>query len=570
MTFRMKYGTKDYENFLLTEIDSQVKEYETLVNTRALVLKARGDVFVGKFLTIHENGSAVFKVRNSEDMPRKGSFWTCSYFIGPMGSFKNWGDNSWIELRRDYQRMFCDCSCQWVAKSDDPEFCLIGIHGLDMEFVSVLEEEKPIISFGPKDPPLEYLYNLLDIVRCTNSPKAKQILGYEQDEKPWHPRLVAAEEDFSELMEGFLSESDIAVIQGPPGTGKTYRMASLASGLLEKGNSVLVTALTNQALMELAKKKDLELQVKDGLVSKTSLTYDEIRALPGLLPVLKNECNSRKGHLTLASFYISSGWAKKYGKAMFDYIIMDEASQALLPMIAAARSLGSKIILIGDQNQLSPIVITNEDVISRKGWGEMISGFKTVCRYFDFPSAMLKDSFRLTKRAAAFTGVFYNGQLDSRSNIESVPSSNPVLELAGGPVFVPIDMEYGNKADSRSVTTIVKFVDALRQENPKAQIAVLSKFRESVREILHGFITQSAIGINDALRVDTVDKVQGLTVDYCIFFIPNSSVRYSLCEDLFNVATSRAIYNTIIFGNRSIMTENMPGKVRDFLSQLTS
>lgn len=566
----MRYETKDYENFLLTEIDAQVQEYETLVNTRALVLKARGDVFVGKFLSIHESGSAVFKVRNSENLPRKGSFWTSCYFIDPMGSFKNWGDNSWINLRKDFQRIFCDCSCQWVAKSEDPEFCLVGINGLDIDFVSILEEEKPVISFGPKDPPLEYLYNLLDLVRNTNNPNAKKILEYEQNEKVWNPRLIAAEDDLTELLNGILSESNLAVIQGPPGTGKTYRMASLAARLLENGNSVLVTALTNQALIELAKKKDLELQVKNGLVSKTSLTYDEIRALPGLQPVLNKDCNSRKGHLTLASFYVSSGWAKTYGNAMFDYIIMDEASQALLPMIAAARSLGSKLILIGDQNQLSPIVITNDDVISRKGWGEMICGFKTVCKYFDFPSAMLKDSFRLTTRAAKFTGIFYNGLLDSRSNINSVPSSNPALEPTGGPVFIPIDMENGNKADSGSITTIVQFVDALRQENPKAQIAVLSKFRDSVREIVHGFITQSSIGINDALRVDTVDKVQGLTVDYCIFFIPNSSVRYSLSEDLFNVATSRAVYNTIIFGDRFIMNENMPRKVRDFLSQLTS
>ena len=44
---------------------------------------------------------------------------------------------------------------------------------------------------------------------------------------------------------------------------------------------------------------------------------------------------------------------------------MDEASQALYPMIAASMKLGRKIIWIGDQNQLPPIVLTGKDVINR-------------------------------------------------------------------------------------------------------------------------------------------------------------------------------------------------------------
>ena len=88
-------------------------------------------------------------------------------------------------------------------------------------------------------------------------------------------------------------------------------MANLARHLLDKNKSVLVTALTNQALMELAAKDALEDYIKKGYVSKTSLTIDESQQL-NLKKVNENKCNPIKGKLTLASFYVSSGWAVSY------------------------------------------------------------------------------------------------------------------------------------------------------------------------------------------------------------------------------------------------------------------
>ena len=69
----------------------------------------------------------------------------------------------------------------------------------------------------------------------------------------------------------------------------------------------------------------------------------------------------------------------------------------------------------------------------------------------------------------------------------------------------------------------------------------------------------------DNIRIETVDRVQGLTVDYCIFFIPNASLRYSLENELFNVATSRAKFNTIIVADNSILKESMSEEVRKYL-----
>ena len=75
----MRYNRKQYQDFLSTEIETQVRGYEQIVNTKALVLKNRGDVFVGMFIKINDQGIAIFKVRQSDKMPRKNSFWTAVY-----------------------------------------------------------------------------------------------------------------------------------------------------------------------------------------------------------------------------------------------------------------------------------------------------------------------------------------------------------------------------------------------------------------------------------------------------------------------------------------------------------
>lgn len=563
----MKYTRKEYENFLNAELETQVKEYEQVVCTKALVLKERGEVFVGRFVKLQPNGIAIFKVRKSDNMPRKNTFWTASFLIGEMGSFKNWGGNSWAELRKDYQRTYSDALCVWIQKSEDSDFCILGIKNLTTEFTQLLETDKPIIAFGPKDPPLQYLLNLVDIVRDSSCIETQKILDFDENPSQWNPLKIEAKTDFPFLLLRDMEDKNCIVVQGPPGTGKTYRMAQLAARLLAENKSVLVTALTNQALMELAKKDDILPFLEKGKVSKTSLTIDENRELSKLQPIKDNLCNASCGNLSLATFYLASGWAKEAIDKPFDYVIMDEASQALLPMIAAAVKLGEKVILIGDQKQLAPIIVTNEDIINRFHWSSIMKGFETICYNFPFKSYMLSDTFRLTKRGAESTGIFYNNELRSVSDEQVIPSNLSELNRQGGPVFIGLDMNIGDKAPINALDSIFHLVNKIITESPKAEIAVLSKFRESVRQLQKHFVLKwtKTKDLPDNIHIETVDRVQGLTVDYCIFFIPNASLRYSLENELFNVATSRAKYNTIIVADNAVLKENMSEGVRKYL-----
>lgn len=562
----MKYERQEYVRFLCTELEAQEKSYEQIVKTKATVLKDNGEVFVGMFQRINEAGFAIFKVRNSENMPRKNSFWSAVYLNGEMGKFRNWGDLSWNKLREDYQRDFSDCLCAWISKSDDDAFCLVGIKNLTIQFTELLEQGKTIIAFGPKDPPLQYLLNLIQIVKDEQNQETKPILDFTESSNQWNPRKIKAKEDLISIILNNHSNEKCVVVQGPPGTGKTTRMAQLAACLLKENKSVLVTALTNQALIELAKKDKLQEYIEKGMVSKTSLTVDEKREQPHLQEINENKCNASSGFLSLATFYLSSGWAVDVTDIPFDYVIMDEASQALLPMIAASMKLARKVILIGDQKQLSPIVLTNEDLINRFDWSDIVKGFQTICSYFSFTSFMLSDTYRMTARGAECTGVFYNNELRSVSENQKVPTAISDLNPLGGAVIKEMEMKVGDKNPQNAFEYIYNLTTSILLENSKLEIAILSKFRETTRQLQKYFTLRwDGKDYPDNIKIDTIDRVQGLTVHFCFFLIPNASIRYSLEPELFNVATSRATNNTIIVLPTTIYKELIPEEVKNYL-----
>lgn len=555
----MRYNRKQYQDFLSTEIETQVRSYEQIVNTKAMVLKDRGDVFVGMFIKINEQGFAIFKVRESDKMPRKNSFWTAVYYIDPMSRFRQWGDLSWLEIREKYQKDFSDAYCCWLSKSEDEGFCLVGFKNITVEFANLLTPNT-IVAFGPNDPPLQYLKNLLTY---TESASADHILDAELNTYMWKPTPIEANENSNKLLLEQLDDSCHLIIQGPPGTGKTYRMANLAKHLLDENKSVLVTALTNQALMELAAKEALEDYIKRGRVSKTSLTIDEARQL-NLQKVNENKCNPIKGELTLASFYVSSGWPSD--ESAFDYVIMDEASQALYPMIAVSFKLGKKVVWVGDQKQLPPIVLTNEDIINGNNWKDIVNGFNTLCNSADYKSFLLKDTFRLTKRGAECTGVFYDNLLHSVSEYQTTPTNISWINHQGGPMMEYVALPLGEKAPEVAIHVILSKVKDILATSSKASIAVLCKFKDSIRALQKAFVLGLSVKeLPDNIKIETVDRVQGLTIDYCFFLIPNVSTRYSLQSELFNVATSRARYNTIIVADKLLLKENMSEDVRKYL-----
>ena len=56
----------------------------------------------------------------------------------------------------------------------------------------------------------------------------------------------------------------------------------------------------------------------------------------------------------------------------------------------------------------------------------------------------------------------------------------------------------------------------------------------------NGMLATETVGTY-SVKIETVDRVQGLTVDYCIFFIPNASLKYSLEKELWKTPRSQRL-----------------------------
>ena len=162
---------------------------------------------------------------------------------------------------------------------------------------------------------------------------------------------------------------------------KTYQIAEICKKLCEEGKSVLVTSLTNRALIEVIEKPALKKLLKEGKILKTKVSTYENKEFPQLQQT--KEINPQPNKLVLSTFFIASSEASKLtNNPPFDYVIVDEASQALLAMFAAAKLLGKKNIWIGDTKQLPPIIATNSDKVSKKNYDFFSGWFKSSFRDF--------------------------------------------------------------------------------------------------------------------------------------------------------------------------------------------
>ena len=303
-------------------------------------------------------------------------------------------------------------------------------------------------------------------------------------------------------------------------------------------------------------------------VFKTSLTSDEQKELPKLQPIEGTDIHCVPGCLSLATFYSASNWATKIieDTPPFDYVIMDEASQGFFVMVCAAKKLGKKVIWIGDQCQMPPIININPDRLLDKNWGALEYGFKTLCENFSYPSFLLSESYRLSERACAFTSIFYNGDLHS---VADKHKDLPIASLSpgGGPSLLTLPLEPRNRSPKNMIDIVLNMVQSIHAYNSKLEIAILSKFKDTVKYLHKAFITH--FGEQKNVLIDTVERVQGLTCDVCFFCIPNDLQYMSLEKTLFNVATSRSRYNTVIIcDNNMLKTVNMDIDVRNYLEHV--
>ena len=549
--------------FLIEELKAPTDEFKLKLESSATdLLLDKNEVFVAIFVKFMDNGEMLLKFPSSRPLPRKNDYLYCFTLPESIRRYKDWGSLTYGDLIKR-QTQATEAKCVWHSTSDNPKFILAGFKSVTEDFRRYIEKAPGgIVTLGPQVPPYEYLANLEKVTQSYH-PRCAEILDSDYTQNEWIPELLASSDNMTNVVMRQFVTNDSVIVQGPPGTGKTFRIASLCETLCNEGKSVLVTSLTNRALMEVADKLK-ETLVKEERVYKTNLTTDEAKEVKGIIGAEK--MSSMPGKLMLSTFYISSGAAANgYQDPLFDYVIVDEASQAFLTMLAAANMLGWKNLWVGDVFQMPPIVKLSKERVKRQGFEPLVNGFDTLTISKKYKTYQLSDTFRLGTRATEFTGLFYRGNLHSLST-----NKNLLFSDIEGPILLPVEMPVGDPTPSEAIKKAVSITFDLLNKDKKCKIAILSHLLKTTKALQIEATRQ--LGTVNTVLIDTVARIQGLTRDVTIYVIPDiDSKIYSLELRLFNVATSRSVQNTIIICPSNILEcTYMSPLVRKYLQKLKS
>ncbi len=565
----MRIGRNVHWQFLEDELKAETEDFNKKFFSKAIALLSESEeMFVGQFLKFRD-GEMIMKFPNTRSLPRNGEHLMCMVLPDELRNYRNWGDMTYRDLYKSRYNA-TEAVCIWHSPAEDKRFSLVGFNNISLDFAAYIENAPGVIlTFAPQWPPLEYVMNLQKIVNDRLSEGVSHVLDADYQNKDWEPFLIK-QDNVADFVYSQLNLTETMILQGPPGTGKTYMISELCARLCSEGKSVLVTALTNRALMEIAEKPQMQPFLEEGKIFKTNITKDEYQELNKLQPL--KEIAPIPSALVLSTYYITSGFAAGLSiEQPFDYVIMDEASQALLSMFAASKKMGKKNLWVGDIYQLPPIVSLNGDRVKLCNYRSLIDGLKVLADNSTWPIYQLTNTYRFGRRSADYTGIFYNGTLSSKNTdkIDILPSLKKILNKEGGPSLVLTDMGASDRTPEFAVLLASYIVGVILTDDSKKDISVLTCLRKTTRALQKAINQVISPKAKAKVRVDTVARIQGLTTDVTIFFVPNTSYIRTLEPHLFNVATSRAREHTIIIADKNVLEYPiLKPKVRIFLEKL--
>jgi hypothetical protein len=517
-------------------------------------------LFIGRIWGVQESHGNVVLRFNEGEVPRMKQ----PYFLGLVGadapdnplnwkfSYKTFRSSMPPEPRY-FSGVKADIYTVTYWKTEEGKSYII-VSGFDLEVLSTIKEKyldrkiHPLIVIAETDPSVDYLIKLKEFVSKNEN---DTILNLELNvsEDNWKPVNLNNEKSVTSDVIQIIDKQKITLIQGPPGTGKSYLAAELCDYYLKQGKSICVTALTNKALMEIASKDGLINALSIGKVYKTNLTGDELKDIPKLKKV--ESFTPKYGDLLLSTYYKLAQKQSEIieGSKRFDILIIEEASQAYLATIAMFSSIAEKILIIGDHKQLTPVVLKIEEAkqIFSKIEG-VINGLQTFAFNHNEVSYRLTKTRRLTSDASKLTGLYYDNSLESISDEEGntyfVSKYRNLFHENGGNSIAKLSSARIGFTERNIFNFICKISREIFANNPKIEIALLTPYVQVESELY----TQYSKISNDYkfITINTVHKIQGLTTDLTILYLPLTNAAFDLNDNLFNVATSRATRGTLI------------------------
>lgn len=576
----------NYTYFFKDQIHELLEEYRRMLRAPIKQLVENGQVY---YATVHgvseERGHVVFRF-DKGNVPRLKVQLT--FVLIKRAARERWG-----ELPRNWNCSFEEflykeelhSSSSYVLplyhlSGNDPQSAIVGCSSVGARMFrkikgALAEGIKLHVLMFESEPPTRYLANLIDYIE--NNPEdsvlmCKPAIRYDE----WKPQLLAYdpknEDGITKTLLSALSQKNKIVLQGPPGTGKSFNAAQVIADYLARGKSVCVTAMANKALMELILQPPLSSYLSAGKLYKTMLTSDEALSAKELKDA-DSDFVAPKGSVVFATYYKVSKQFRHIkelnGAPLYDLVVVEEASQAYLTTIAALLQLGARCLVVGDPMQLAPIVVA-ENKPEYKRWNAVTQadGLTSFVLGSSVDSFRITTTFRLTPSSAELTGVFYGNTLRSVApkTHDWSKIDNRYFPAGGGVVLEVLSGGEDGVLSPAAVKALGNVLDKIESNCEGARVAVITPFKDSAKAIQRRF---AIAGRKLDLSIETIDRVQGATVDYAILYFPLRNVAFSFDERRFNVATSRSRTTTLILSDYELLEmRSITGKVREFLERV--
>ncbi|KAF8931211.1 Tripartite DNA replication factor [Haplosporangium gracile] len=174
----------------------------------------------------------------------------------------------------------------------------------------------------------------------------------------YHCDNLSLNDNQKNAIETVLAATDYALILGMPGTGKTTTIAEIIHTLVKRGKSVLLTSYTHSAV------DNVLLKLAPGIKTVRLGNKDKVhRDIQKLVPDFSEApLNTVQGiHFFYEQCQVVGTTCLGIGDPLFtekrfDYCIVDEASQITLPACLGPIRYADVFVLVGDHNQLPPLV----------------------------------------------------------------------------------------------------------------------------------------------------------------------------------------------------------------------
>ncbi|KZL84995.1 dna replication atp-dependent helicase dna2 [Colletotrichum incanum] len=405
--------------------------------------------------------------------------------------------------------------------------------------------------------------------------------------------------DQHRAIEKVMSAEDYALVLGMPGTGKTTTIAHIIRALVSQGKSVLLTSYTHTAVDNiLLKLKDDNTPVlRLGAPAKVHPDVQQFAILAGQ-PMNSFEQIKEAWHDTpiVATTCLGVGHAL-FNERTFDYCIVDEASQITLPICLGPIRMAKTFVLVGDHNQLPPLVQNEE---AREG-GLDVSLFKLLSDTHPDSVVNLEHQYRMCEDIMTLSNtLIYEGRLrcgteELRFKKLEVPKMNALKSLhydsssmlkpgtlksfctsmtesccwlrdlldsearvrfVNTDTLQPLTREEAkgnrivNPAEARIVVQLVESLLTVGVSD--GEIGVMTHYRSQLSLLKHGL--RGHVGV----EMHTADRFQGRDKEVVILSLVRSNESCSIGELLkdwrrINVAFTRAKTKLLVVGSKSTL-----------------